>query len=194
MIYLVRHGETKWNFADRYQGHLDSPLTPKGIEQSHAVGRTLRRVLRDNQTVCLETSPLGRAGETAAIVRAEIGIEERSITVSPLLIEHNLGDWQGLTRAEVAVKYPGGRQARESNKWHYVVPGGESYELVAVRARQWLANKRLATVTIAVTHEMISRAIQGAYAGLTPAETLERSHEHDRIYRLHNGEIEEIPS
>jgi probable phosphoglycerate mutase len=109
-----------------------------------------------------------------------------------MLIEHNLGDWQGLTRAEVSIKFPGARQARESDKWHYVVPSGESYELVAARARRWLATKRLATVTIAVTHEMISRTIQGAYAGLAPAETLERSHEHDRIYRLHNGEIEEI--
>jgi broad specificity phosphatase PhoE len=78
------------------------------------------------------------------------------------------------------------------NKWTYVVPGGESYSLIDIRARQWLANKRHALVTIAVTHEMLSRTIQGAYGGLTPTETLGLSHRQDRIYWLHAGQIGEL--
>lgn len=34
MILLVRHGETEWNLADRYQGKLDSPLTSVGEDQA----------------------------------------------------------------------------------------------------------------------------------------------------------------
>ena len=49
----------------------------------------------------------------------------------------------------------------EAHKWDYVVPGGESHARVAARARQWLASPRHAEITIAVTHEMISRTIQG---------------------------------
>lgn len=30
-IYLVRHGETEWNTAGRFQGRLDSPLTGRGV-------------------------------------------------------------------------------------------------------------------------------------------------------------------
>jgi len=108
------------------------------------------------------------------------------------LIEHNLGVWQGLTFSEIDELHPGARREREASKRNYVVEGGESYTLVSDRARQWLATHNTASVTIAVTHEMISRTIQGAYRALTPQETLERSHPQDRIYRLHNGQITEL--
>jgi probable phosphoglycerate mutase len=42
MIYLIRHGETAWNRIKRRQGHLDSPLTERGIAQAQAIGRRLK--------------------------------------------------------------------------------------------------------------------------------------------------------
>ncbi len=192
MIFLVRHGETSWNRVGRQQGHLDSPLTPKGIEQARAAGLALRRTLPDVDTVCIETSPLGRARQTATILCDELGLDESALVVAPLLIEANFGVWQGLTHAEIDAQYPGARQAREAHKWHYVVPGGESYALVDTRARRWLACRRHAPVTIAVTHEMLSRTMQGAYGALTQTETLGRSHRQDRIYWLHDGRIAEL--
>lgn len=192
MIYLVRHGETTWNRAGRQQGHDDSPLTDTGIEQARAAGRTLRREIAEIQSVCIETSPLGRARQTARIISEVLGIDPNAIIVTPLLVEHHLGSWQGLTPAEIDVRYPGAWQAREENKWDYVVPGGESYALVAERAKQWLASNRHASTTIAVTHAIISRTIQGAYGGFSPNETVARSHGQDRIYRLHAGLVEEI--
>ena len=106
-------------------------------------------------------------------------------------MEHKLGVWEGLTYAEIDRRYPGMRQEREANKWSYVIEGGESYALASERARQWLATCT-APLTIAVTHEMMSRAIQGAYAALPPQETLGRSHRHDQLYRLHDGKIAEV--
>ena len=44
-IYLVRHGETEWNAQGRFQGCLDSPLTPNGREQARQFGMLLARVL-----------------------------------------------------------------------------------------------------------------------------------------------------
>lgn len=192
MIYLVRHGETVWNREGRQQGHLDSPLTPKGIAQARAAGQLLRHLLPAGDPVCIETSPLRRARRTATILCAELGLDVSTLVVTPRLIEHHLGSWQGLTHAEIDAQYPGARQEREANKWHYVVPGGESYALVDIRARQWLTSHRHAPVTIAVTHEMLSRTIQGAYGGLTPTETLGRSHRQDCLYWLHDGQLEEI--
>ena len=106
-------------------------------------------------------------------------------------MEHALGAWEGLTYAEIDDRFPGARQAREADKWRYVIDGGESYAL-ASRTRQALARRRTAPLTVAVTHEMMSRAIQGAYASLSPAETLARSHPQDRLYRLDGGAITEM--
>ncbi len=103
-------------------------------------------------------------------------------------MEHALGAWEGLTYAEIDEHFPGARQAREADKWRYVIDGGESYALASERARRWLAGC-VAAVTVAVTHEMISRVVQDAYASLSPAEALARSHPHDRLYRLDGGEI-----
>jgi probable phosphoglycerate mutase len=167
-------------------------LTETGIEQARAAGRVLQRAISNVQLVCIETSPLGRARQTALIINEVLGLDPNAILVTPLLIEHHLGSWQGLTHAEIDERYPGVLQAREENKWDYVVPGGESYALVAERAKQWLANPRHASITIAVTHAIMSRTLQGAYGGFTPSETVARSHRQDRIYRLHAGQVEEI--
>lgn len=34
VLYLIRHGQTKWNLEKRMQGHKDSPLTEVGISQA----------------------------------------------------------------------------------------------------------------------------------------------------------------
>lgn len=42
LVYVVRHGETEWNVADRQQGHLDSSLTEVGIKQVGLLADSLR--------------------------------------------------------------------------------------------------------------------------------------------------------
>src|SRR4051812_50088063 len=66
-ILLVRHGETEWNRIRRYQGWLDSPLTPEGIAQAAALGRRLL-LLPEAAEAAIVASPLGRARHTAAII------------------------------------------------------------------------------------------------------------------------------
>ncbi|AEW77025.1 phosphoglycerate mutase [Aggregatibacter actinomycetemcomitans ANH9381] len=36
-LILLRHGETLWNKEHRLQGHLNSPLSEKGIAQAKAI-------------------------------------------------------------------------------------------------------------------------------------------------------------
>ena len=40
-LILIRHGESIWNFQNRYAGWADVPLTLLGIEQSKRVGKKL---------------------------------------------------------------------------------------------------------------------------------------------------------
>lgn len=192
-IYIVRVSETAWEREGRQLGHLDSPINAKGIEQARTAGRVLRKLLGDRRAVCIETSPLGRAGHTAALLCVELGLDPGTIIDSPRLIDYNLGSWQGLTNAEIDTRYPGARLSREKDKWRYIVPSGESYADVHKRAQEWLAGKRRARMTITVTHRMVSRVLQGSYTGATPEEILRRSHNHDCIYKLYDGLVEEIP-
>lgn len=73
-IYLVRHGETEWNAQGRFQGCLDSPLTPNGREQARQFGVLLARVLNGYRGVTMHVSSLGRACETAEIVRKYVPV------------------------------------------------------------------------------------------------------------------------
>src|SRR3954452_15944987 len=73
-VLLVRHGETEWNRARRYQGWLDSPLTPEGIAQARAIGRRLR-LLPEAANAAILASPLGRARHTAEIIAEALSDE-----------------------------------------------------------------------------------------------------------------------
>lgn len=42
-IYLVRHGQTYFNYFHKIQGRCDSPLTPLGIAQAKATGAYLKK-------------------------------------------------------------------------------------------------------------------------------------------------------
>lgn len=55
-LLLVRHGETVWNLEGRMQGHLDSPLSERGVEQA----RRLAQRLVAARPVALYASDLGR--------------------------------------------------------------------------------------------------------------------------------------
>ncbi len=44
-VLILRHGQTAWNLAGRYQGAMDSPLTTLGREHAAQQGRILREFL-----------------------------------------------------------------------------------------------------------------------------------------------------
>jgi broad specificity phosphatase PhoE len=192
MIYLVRHGETIWNLKGRRQGHLDSPLTDLGCTQAKVVAQRLSYELVNRRDIRIISSPLGRAMTTALIIAQHLGLSQKDVIPEPLLAEHHMGCWQGLTNQQVDGRYPGERKRRSENKWEYTILGGESYARVYERAVAWIKTISEDWTVVAVAHEMISRTIRGAYACLNPAHMLALHHPHNVIYRLHQGKIEEI--
>ena len=98
-VLLLRHGRTAWNAQRRFQGHLDPPLDEVGRAQAYEVA-TLIAALRPDLLV---SSDSARAWQTAEIVG---DVAELSARKEPRLRERGLGHWEGLTREEVAVKYP----------------------------------------------------------------------------------------
>jgi broad specificity phosphatase PhoE len=117
-LFLVRHGESTWNFEHRIQGQSDPPLSEEGRRQAERLGRRLI-----GQTFAgFYTSDLKRAFETAeAIARAAGGHPEPV----QALREIYLGEWEGLRTEELAVRFPEAwrRWIAEPN-WD-LVPGGE---------------------------------------------------------------------
>ena len=64
LLYVLRHGVTRWNKLKKVQGTMDIPLAPEGIELAEKTGKALRDVPFE---ICF-TSPLTRARQTAQCV------------------------------------------------------------------------------------------------------------------------------
>lgn len=118
-LVLVRHGKTEWNDGARFQGHLDSALTPSGVKEVECLGTRLRT----EPIAAVYSSDLGRAVHTATIIAKRIGM---SVSTDPRLRERALGIFQGLRKEDVEVKYPDAWQKYASHDPDYVVPNGES--------------------------------------------------------------------
>lgn len=95
-LYLVRHGQTELNAADRLQGIYDSQLTTKGVRSAQRLARMLSEVHFDAAYV----SDLGRAQQTARIITA-LHPELKKPTVDVGLREFNFGGLEGTKNAWV---------------------------------------------------------------------------------------------
>ncbi|PKW14887.1 histidine phosphatase family protein [Saccharopolyspora spinosa] len=125
-LVLWRHGETGYNAAGRLQGHLDSALTETGQEQARRAAPAIARFTPDTAV----SSDLSRARTTAAAFAEFSGT---SMRLDKRLRETHLGEWQGLSGAEVEHGWPGAMGTwRADPTW--APPGGESRVEVAERA------------------------------------------------------------
>jgi len=147
-VIVVRHGETAWNIEKRWQGHLDSPLTPKGMSQA----RGLSRRLIDQRFNALYSSDLGRACRTAEIISAATG---HGAVLDARLRERNLGVFQGLTSEEIRAHHPEAYERYRARDPDHVPPGGESLRHQVERnlfCFEELAQKHFGEAIAAVTH------------------------------------------
>jgi probable phosphoglycerate mutase len=160
-IYYIRHGETDWNVAGRLQGRRDIALNARGRAQAAHCGEVLRdlfdRDKRKPETLDYVSSPLKRASETMEAVRAAIGLPAQGYRNDERLAEIAFGAWEGFTIAQLHERDPARIAQREHDKWHFVPPGGESYEMVAARMRAWYAG--LARDTVVTAHGGTARGL-----------------------------------
>jgi 2,3-bisphosphoglycerate-dependent phosphoglycerate mutase len=159
-IVLVRHGETDWNRDNRFQGHTDLPLNETGRAQA----RALAEELRGEPFAALYTSPLRRAGETAAILGLQLGLEPRA---EASLMEVDVGSWSGLTRTEVEARFPAGfaRWLEYGHGWE----DGETYDELGERVVAGLSGigaKHPDEAVVAVTHGGPIRSALAAAEGI----------------------------
>ncbi|NMO93557.1 histidine phosphatase family protein [Actinomycetospora sp. TBRC 11914] len=126
-IVLVRHGETVWHAENRYTGRSDVPLSARGREQAAALARWAATAGLD----AVVTSPSPRARDTAeAAAKAAGHVAE----VDPRLVEVDFGAGDGLTREEMAARFPAERDAFLARPATQPLPGGEPGRDAVARA------------------------------------------------------------
>lgn len=189
-ILLLRHGETHWNREKRIQGHGDSPLTLKGIEQAKAYGRTIAGLLDgDASQWHLIASPLARCIQTAAILCEVAGLDFSRLTKDERLREISTGKWSGLLKSEMD---PAHLQGTGLDSWFFRSPGGETYAQIAARLGAWLGDRRPGEKLVVVSHGVSGRILRGLYAGLDPEAALAGDGPQDALFRLQGGNVERI--
>lgn len=97
-LYLIRHGETKWNEEGRLQGQIDIPLNENGRRLARLTGEGLRDIPFDH----IYVSPLSRAKETAELVFAGRNIP---MTEDARLKEIDFGPWEGHVVSTLPASY-----------------------------------------------------------------------------------------
>ncbi len=126
-LILIRHGETEHNVEGRMAGWTDSPLTELGRSQAERLARHVADRYRLDR---IYSSPLQRARHTAEAIGRHVHL--RPILRDDLK-EIHFGKFEGLTKAEIAARFPGMVERRDEPFFEY--PGGESTEHFSKRIR-----------------------------------------------------------
>lgn len=167
-LFLIRHGQTDWNVKGKIQGSYDSELNDTGITQAYELSKKILE--SDYKFSKIYSSQQKRAFKTAQIL-SEATNEECILMKG--LEEINLGEWEGLSWAEVQDKYP-----REFKEWRMNLrytksPKGESYEDMTERALaaiHKIINENCDDVAI-VTHSAVIMCLQ-CYITNTPFDEM----------------------
>jgi broad specificity phosphatase PhoE len=158
-LLLVRHGETAWNRAGRYQGSADVPLNAAGELQA----QVLAMQLRSEPIAAVYSSALRRALATAAPIAAAHGL---AVVRDARLNEINQGLWEGLRLVDIVARWATLHAQWEREPLAVRPPGGETLD--EVRARVLAAvdevTARCAGHTVCIVAHKVSLAVIKAEA------------------------------
>ncbi|WP_373541566.1 histidine phosphatase family protein [Chamaesiphon sp.] len=127
-LLLVRHGETDWNRAGKFQGQIDVPLNDNGRKQASLAAEFLKTIPIDFGF----TSSMLRPKETAQIIlqaHPDVILQEDAD-----LREIGHGLWEGKFEAEIKAEYPGELERWQTHPESVQMPEGEHLQDVWDRA------------------------------------------------------------
>lgn len=162
-LVLVRHGETVGESSTRYHGVTDVALNEVGVAQMNRV----RGALAEESFDLAITSALQRTIAAAAIVAP--AVPARAL---PGFNEIDFGDWEGLTRDEIARRDPERYAAWQAAGAAFTYPNGDA--VAAFRGRVAATWRRivpqLPARVIVIAHKGVMGTILGELLHLAPAE------------------------
>jgi glucosyl-3-phosphoglycerate phosphatase len=164
-IILWRHGRTGWNSEGRFQGQEDIDLDAAGKEQAAAAAHHLQ----NTSPARIISSDLRRARDTAAALATLTGTE---IDTDPRLRETYLGQWQGLTFADITDRFPNEVQQWNAGSVEVRPGGGETRAEMALRMGESLREAAESLdpdgTVVVVTHGGAARVGIAHMLGLPP--------------------------
>ncbi len=134
-LLLIRHGQTDWNLAGRWQGAADIPLNQLGISQAERLGQSL--VGRSFELII--SSALQRARDSAGIINRYLQLPSE---IDPRFNEISLGLWEGVLGADVPLQNPTFWQRWCSGDPEAAPEQGESRAALAARVKPGLEDLR----------------------------------------------------
>lgn len=157
-VIFVRHGQTKWNLAGKYQGQSDIELTDLGRHQAELLAKNFPSEKLD----AIYSSDLSRAMETANIVGKRFGLVTNP---EPAFREIHFGVWEGMTYEEISRHWPDAIQLFFKHPDELDIPKGESFQDVQARATHRLAEivaNNPSSVIAVFAHGAVLRTILAA--------------------------------
>nr|WP_295972836.1 histidine phosphatase family protein [uncultured Bacillus sp.] len=154
-LYIVRHGETEWNAAERIQGRLDSRLTENG----RSCARLLGEKIKDIDFTRIIASPSHRTMETAELLRGERSIP---IIQDERIMEMGMGPWQGMTKGEIRMQYPNEYDWFMTRPELYQIAGAETFFDMRKRADDFLSDMTNGTLDgniLIVSHGLLIKSL-----------------------------------
>ena len=152
-IYIVRHGQTEWNLLGKTQGHGNSDLTPKGIEQAELLADSMTKYPIDY----IYSSDLGRAYQTAEIIGNKLNIE---VEKTEALREMNFGTWEGRIIKEIIEEDPELYKMWRNEPHLAKIPQGETLSQIKERTDAFIKEineKYDGKHIVLVTHSLCAR-------------------------------------
>jgi phosphoserine phosphatase len=201
-IVLLRHGESVAITEGRFQGQLNTPLSPLGERQAALAGDRLARPDRPphiavpaSAPIEIAHSPLARTAATAAAagraLRAAYGAASE-LRPEPGLLEVGQGAWEGLHRDEVESRYP-----EELASWRRAptqpsAPGAEPLAAVDARVRLALAGI-IGRLAVAALPAEVARTSAAGYPPPSTSTTWSLLVAHDGVFKVVLLALLELP-
>ena len=167
-LILVRHGETDWNKAGRFQGQIDIPLNENGRHQAAAA----RDFLKEIPIGRAWSSTMSRPTETAQIILE--AHPDVPLTQIDGLVEIGHGLWEGKLESEIRDGWSELLDTWKRAPETVQMPEGETIQDVWARSvRSWgeITGELKANETVlVVAHDAVNKTILCDLLGLTPAD------------------------
>ena len=167
-LILVRHGETDWNKAGRFQGQIDIPLNEHGRSQAAAARDALSTIPIDRAW----SSTLSRPTETAEIILSDHpGVPLLQIDG---LVEIGHGLWEGKLESEIRADWAELLEQWKQEPETVKMPDGETIQDVWARSvKSWkkiASSLRPEETALVVAHDAVNKTVLCDLLGLTPAD------------------------